>query len=566
MNFGLSENNHYNNHISACTTTDMHPEELANPDKLNHDLKYFDKYTYLNNQNPNHNNNDSDDEYGQVDDDPHNYTHQTNQHEDKHSSQRGEQKNSSDHNKKSDSNDSSDSDNESRKQQTQQNQQTQPKQNIDPEDESTWTKEEMMLRKLDLLRKLGELSKAGVKLSQNYSLTSDYKTMKFEYELHSNIRSKQNSLNWMSNMLIGIVKGVELLNDNVNPFDMKFDGMWSNEVKSDISNYYDVLGEIYEKYTTPGKKMAPELKLFLMLSGSAVSIQMHKGIANYMANNSNVAGDLEDDPDKISELRKKAAAKKEEQKKKIQEKLEDEHRMAAERMANINMLKKKEEEYNEMKNNAKNLNMGKFQNSLVLSESATARSAPNKKKFQNENDNIKQFEKIEKKMEQQMQQTQMQTQMSKELQSLANINKMISDKKLNERKVMAKKIATTSSSKSSKVSDETSSDSETESEPENVSKSASKNMSRNSKNDESCSASVASSRSYIIKAPNLQKMIGGNSNNSKDETSSVRPIGVVKKEVAEKMMNENDFPEITCSKSGDAGNKQKGRPRKISTK
>jgi hypothetical protein len=107
----------------------------------------------------------------------------------------------------------------------------------DPEDETSWTKDELALRKLDMLRKLGELSTAGIKLSQNYSMISDYKTMKFEYELHCNIRSKQNSIRQISNMLTGIVKSIEPLNDNdnVNQFDMKFDSTYSNKIKSGIS-------------------------------------------------------------------------------------------------------------------------------------------------------------------------------------------------------------------------------------------------------------------------------------------------------------------------------------------
>jgi hypothetical protein len=239
-----------------------------------------------------------------------------------------------------------------------------------------------------------------------------------------------------------------------------------------------------------------------------------------MASNSNVAGDLEDDPDKISELRRKAAQKKEEQKKKIQEKLDEEHKIATERMQNINMLKKKEEEYNEMKNNAKNINMGKFQNSLVLSESATAHSAPKRKQPQ-----------------------QIPNQMTKELQNLANINKMISDKKNNERKVMAKKIEITPDSES---------DSESESESDSA--------------KEKKSVVSSSSRSFIVKKPNLQKMIGNSSDQSNDETSSVKQIGVVNRETAEKMMNNDEYPEISCSKSKDSGNKSKGRPKKISTK
>ena len=170
---------------------------------------------------------------------------------------------------------------------------------FDENDESTWTKEELMLKKLDIFRKLGELTQCGVKLTKNYTLDSDYKAMKFEHDLHVNIRAKRNSVNWMSKMMVGIVQGIELMNDSMNPFDMKFEKQWSNNVKHDMNDYYDVLGDIYEKYSTPGKKMAPELKLFLMLSGSAVAIQLFKG-------SDSASKELEKDTDIIKSLRKKS--------------------------------------------------------------------------------------------------------------------------------------------------------------------------------------------------------------------------------------------------------------------
>jgi hypothetical protein len=171
------------------------------------------------------------------------------------------------------------------------------------DDETTWGTEETALKKLDMLRKLGELSQnSGVKLSQNYSINSDYKTMKFEYDLHSGIRSKQNAIKWMAGMMIGIVGGIELLNDKLNPFDIKFDNTWSSKVATDITDYHDVLGKIYEKYTSPGKEMAPELKLFLMLTGSAVSIHFFKGIANLVPK---AANKLDNDPNLIKTLRQK---------------------------------------------------------------------------------------------------------------------------------------------------------------------------------------------------------------------------------------------------------------------
>ena len=131
-----------------------------------------------------------------------------------------------------------------------------------------------MLKKLDMLRKLGELAQYGVKLSQNYNMNSDYFTMKYEFELHKNIRAKQNSVNWMSSLMLNCIYGVEIMNDKYNPFDLKLTG-WSEQINADINNYYDVFGEIYEKYNKPGKNMSPELKLMLMVGGSALKFHLN---------------------------------------------------------------------------------------------------------------------------------------------------------------------------------------------------------------------------------------------------------------------------------------------------
>jgi hypothetical protein len=281
------------------------------------------------------------------------------------------------------------------------------KQEKDLDDESQWTKEELMLRKLDMLRKLGELAQCKVKLSQNYSMDSDYNTMKFEYDLHTGIRAKQNSINWMSNMMIGIVKGIEMLNDNANPFDIKFDNAWSNKVTHDINDYYDVIGDIYEKYTTPGKKMAPELKLFLMLSGSAINIQMYKGLSK----SSNTSKNLDSDPEEVKKLRKLArnddnvsrmskseskgsksnsnaeiSEKSSEYKRKevVQNKINKEHKEAMQKAIDLQKIKNDQLAYEKVQAMAKSSNMSKLNKGLEFSESA--RSFHSKKSTDTEKD------------------------------------------------------------------------------------------------------------------------------------------------------------------------------------
>ena len=170
--------------------------------------------------------------------------------------------------------------------------------------------EELMIKKLDLLRKLGELKQLGVKLSQNYSMDSDIKMMEYEYKLHHDIRAKQNSVQWMSHMLIGLIKGGEMLNDNCNPFDIKLSGL-SNKVNEDMSNYYDVMGEIYEKYHQPGKPTAPELRLLFMLSGAALKMQVDRGLETMTGGSGGSGKEPEDDDEEyMKALRRKAMEEK----------------------------------------------------------------------------------------------------------------------------------------------------------------------------------------------------------------------------------------------------------------
>jgi hypothetical protein len=208
------------------------------------------------------------------------------------------------------------------------------------------SQEEMMLRKLDMLRKLGELAQNGIKLSQNYNMNSDYQTMKFEYDLHYSIRSKKNSINWMTNMMMNCVYGIEMLNDRYNPFEFKLKG-WSEQMNSDIGNYYDVFGELYEKYNKPGKSVAPEMKLLFMISGSAIKFHLSNkllgslpNLTNMLSSNSNLTQQLRNltVQEKIKEQNTKANQI-------IENKVNLEHDKAKQMAEDINFLKQKELEY-----------------------------------------------------------------------------------------------------------------------------------------------------------------------------------------------------------------------------
>jgi len=209
------------------------------------------------------------------------------------------------------------------------------------------SEEELNIAKLNMLRQLGELAKEhGVILSQNYNMNSDYKAMKYELELHRSIRDKHNGVKWLSNMMVNICWGAELANDNFNPFEFKLKG-WSEQMNDDVHEYYDVLGELYEKYFKSGKPIPPELKLMLMIGGSAVkfhiahtAIEKIPSLSEAMKSDPNLARKLNEQAvtDKIKEQHAKQ--------REVFEKKSDEQHMAAKKRADdLRMLKEQEIEF-----------------------------------------------------------------------------------------------------------------------------------------------------------------------------------------------------------------------------
>ena len=228
--------------------------------------------------------------------------------------------------------------------------------------------DDVIFMKLDMLRKLGELQQYGVTLSQNYNLDSNLKSMQYEYKLHSDIRAKQSGVKWMSHMLVGILNGVELLNDSYNPFELKLTGL-SNSVKDDIQNYYDVIGEIYEKWNQPGTRMAPELRLLLLIGSSAATLQIHKAVGPMMSSMLNPNKGNNTSEDDIAKLKKKASDNSDKHRDATQEMADKEHAQALQKMSDIQMMKAKAMEYAKMQKDAQNMN---FEKDLKLTSESPA--------------------------------------------------------------------------------------------------------------------------------------------------------------------------------------------------
>jgi hypothetical protein len=205
---------------------------------------------------------------------------------------------------------------------------------------------EKRLRRLDLMRKLGELRDLGCKVT-NYSIDDDYYMMKYEHELHTSIRNKRNWMGLYNHMLIGGVKLIELGNDRYNPFDFSLKGL-SNEVGADKTTYYEILGEIYEHYNVPGKKMNPWFRLAVNLIGTVALVGGKNNAHKFLPQQ---AKEVENDETMLENLRAKAmnssqtaqAAKPTQNN--LDEYMNKEHDKAAQRVKDLENLKHQELEF-----------------------------------------------------------------------------------------------------------------------------------------------------------------------------------------------------------------------------
>ena len=134
------------------------------------------------------------------------------------------------------------------------------------------TKEEMLREKFILLKKLEELERRGVKLTQHYSMDSNFDEMKGEYEMLKEEKSKDNSKKFQSKMLMACITGMEFLNNKFDPFNVNLDG-WGESIHENINDYDDVFSELHDKYKSKAS-LAPELKIMFMLGGSAIMTHM----------------------------------------------------------------------------------------------------------------------------------------------------------------------------------------------------------------------------------------------------------------------------------------------------
>lgn len=229
------------------------------------------------------------------------------------------------------------------------------KYSLDSDEPEFKSKEELKHAKLQMLRKLAQLAQNGVKLTQDYNMASDLNAMRFEYEYHKGIRDRHMGIKWLSNILMNICYGLEKGNEYFDPFGFKLKG-WSEQMNEDVDEYYDVLGELHDKYFKEGKTIPPEIKLIMMVSGSAIRFHLSHAMLN---SGPDIETTLRDNPALAEKLRQNAIndrVKEQYQKQRtaFSNAQEKQHEMARQKVNDIHQLRKDEENYMKMQNEIEN--------------------------------------------------------------------------------------------------------------------------------------------------------------------------------------------------------------------
>jgi hypothetical protein len=122
--------------------------------------------------------------------------------------------------------------------------------------------------KRELLYQMDRLESKGYRLPFKFDMESDLHAMRAEYNKLIKEKEVDASIRFQRKMLMAFVTGTEYLNTRYDPFAVRLEG-WSEQVHDTLTDYDDIFEELHAKYKSTGKKMSPELRLFISLSGSA---------------------------------------------------------------------------------------------------------------------------------------------------------------------------------------------------------------------------------------------------------------------------------------------------------
>jgi hypothetical protein len=126
--------------------------------------------------------------------------------------------------------------------------------------------------KADLLNKLTRLEKKGYSINKKLNAYSPVQDLRTEVKRIMYSIEVEQSVKFSRRTLVACVTGLEFLNKRYNPLEIQLDG-WSESIMENVDDYDGVFEELHNKYK--GKmEVAPEVKLLMMLGGSAMMFHL----------------------------------------------------------------------------------------------------------------------------------------------------------------------------------------------------------------------------------------------------------------------------------------------------
>lgn len=160
------------------------------------------------------------------------------------------------------------------------------------------TPAERRQRGLDYYAKLQDLvERHGVTLSRHYTMDDDPDIMQAEYLMLVERRNKINQTKFYKQLLLNGICGIEFLNEKYDPFSLKLSG-WSKQIAMELDDYTEVIEELYDKYSSRGGKMPPEMKLVMKLLIGCISYH----VTNQLFGSSGLGDAIKSNPSLISKI------------------------------------------------------------------------------------------------------------------------------------------------------------------------------------------------------------------------------------------------------------------------
>lgn len=156
-----------------------------------------------------------------------------------------------------------------------------------------------LVAKRDLVYKIQQLQQKlyDVELSPKTFTTADsLSELQSEYDRLTRIKQQKNTRDWYRKILFGVTKGIEWANHKWDPVGLKLDG-WSTEVASNVDEFDEIFDELSEKYGgTVASKMAPELRLIILILYSGISYSISQTLVQDHSNRPEFTEIINKDP------------------------------------------------------------------------------------------------------------------------------------------------------------------------------------------------------------------------------------------------------------------------------